>query len=264
MKQISKNVSSRICGFWAIPLATTLVLALLISCTKHELIDLPNGGVEGSIVFKDIDNNNYLYPGTSFKVKAQCDTNTYWALSDKKGKFYFSDLPSGGYNFTLIDKDKAEEIMNIRHCSFLGGAGPSVLSFWYRIQPDIKSIDYHFEIIKDSIWMIGKFELDGIPPIQCNKIMLYTSFPPDNSQYFDRIIPFDRKTNQIKYLISKIYDFKSGEHINSYIYKKYKDSGAVFSNYVTKEDHAMSHYDSFSSSFKKASDSTSIYTFIIP
>ena len=247
---------------WAIPFAMMLALTLMIGCTKHELIDLPSGSLEGSIVFNDIDYYNYQFPGISYQIKAQSDTKTYWTASDQNGKFNFSDLPSGGYNFTLLDNN--QEIMDIRHCSLLGGAGPSGLSFWYRIQPDIKSIDYHFEIIKDTIWMIGKVELDGIPPIKCNKIMLYSSFPPDNSQYYSRIIPFDLKTNEIKSMVSKIYDLKSGGYINSYIYKKYKDFGAIFSNYVIKEDHSMSQYDRFSNSYKTASDSTSIYTFIIP
>ena len=262
MKLISEIFSSRKYRLWVIPFAMMLSLTLIFGCTKHELIDLPGGGVEGSILFEDIDYYNYQYPGISFQIKAQSDTNTYWASSDKNGRFNFPDLPSGGYNFTLMDTDK--EIMSIQHCSFLGGAEPSGLSFWYRIQPDIKSIDYHFEIIKDTIWIIGKVELDGIPPIECNKIKLYTSFPPNNSQYYDHIIPFDKNTKQIKHMISKIYDLKSGEYINSYIYKKYKDFGAVFSNYLIKEDHSMSTYDAFRSSFKTASDSTSTYKFIIP
>lgn len=262
MKQISEKISLRKCGLWTIPLVTILAIILLMGCTKHELIDLPTGGVEGSITFKDIDYTSYEYPGISFQIKAQSDTNTYWASSDKNGKFSFPDLPPGGYNFTLMDNNK--EIMNIKNCSFLGGGEPSSLSFWYRIQPDIKNIEYHFELIKDTIWMIGKVELDGIPPIECNKIMLYASFPPNNSQYYDRIIPFDWKTKQIKCMISKIYDLKSGDYINSYIYKKYKDFGAEFSNYVIKEDYLMSKYDSFKSSFRTASDSTNTYKYIIP
>lgn len=262
MKQISKKIPSHTCGLWVIPFTILFALTLIFGCTKHDLIELPTGGVEGSITLKDIDYNSYQYPGISYQIKAQSDTNIYWASSDQNGKFSFPDLPPGGYNFTLMNNNT--EIMNINHCSFLGGGEPSVLSFWYRIQPDIKNIDYHFEIIKDTIWMIGKVELDGIPPIECNKIKLYASFPPNNSQYYDRIIPFDKDTKQIKYMISKIYDLKNGEYINSYIYKKYKDFGAVFSNYMIKEDHSMSTYDAFRSSFKTASDSTSTYKFIIP
>jgi hypothetical protein len=256
------NPCSCKCELWTIPLASILVLMLMMGCTKQEYIDLPGGDVAGSIDFKDIDYSIYQYPGISFRIKAQSDTITYWTSADKNGKFNFSELPSGGYNFTLLDNNI--EVMSIKHCSFLGGAQPSELSFWYRIQPDIKSIDYHFEIIKDTIWMIGKVELDGIPPIDCNKIKLYASFPPDNSQYYDFDIPFDKNSRQIRCMISKIYDLKSGEYINSYIYKKYKDFGAIFSNYVIKEDYSMSRYDAFRSSFRTTSDSTSTYKFIIP
>jgi len=256
------NPGSCKCGLWEILFASFLVLMLMMGCTKQEFIDLPGGDVAGSIVFKDIDYSNYQYPGISYRIKAQSDTITYWTSADKNGKFNFSELPSGGYNVTLMDNDI--EVMSIKHCSFLGGAQPSELSFWYRIQPDIKSIDYHFEIVKDTLWVIGKVELDGIPPVESNKIMLYISFPPDNSQYFYDVIPFDWKTNQIKHMLFKINSLKSGDYFNSYIYKKYKDFGATFSNYVIKEDHSRNQYDKFSSSFKTASDSTSIYTFIIP
>lgn len=259
MKQISNKFST---GLWLIPFTMLLTLTLMIGCTKHELIDLPNGDVEGSIVFADIDYYNYQYPGILFRIKAQSDSNTFWTSSDKNGKFSFPDLPPGGYNFTLIENNK--EIMNIKHCSFLGGGEPSALNFWYHIQPDIKSIDYHFELVNDAIWMIGKVELDGIPPIECNKIMLYVSVPPNNSQYFSAGVPFDLKTNQIKYKLFTVFDLKSGDYFNSYIYKRYKDYGALFSNYVIKEGYSMSQYDRFSSSFKTASDSTSTYKFIIP
>lgn len=251
-------------GLWIISFAMMLALTLLMGCTKHELIDLPTGNVEGSIGFKDIDdfNNKYIYPGGSFQIKAQCDTNTYWEIPDANGHFSFSNLPAGGYRFTLIDDKKV--VMSIDHCSFLGGGEPSMLSFWYRIQPDIKSIDYHFELNKDTLWLLGQVELDGIPPVESNTIMFRASFPPDNTQYWNRVVPFDWKSKQIKFMWSSASDLKSGDCINSYVYKKYREFGVVFTNYVIRQDFFGSTYDDLKRSYITKLDSTSIDKFIVP
>jgi hypothetical protein len=250
-------------GFWIKPFVIMLATMLTLGCTKHELIDLPTGNVEGSIVFRDIDYNNYLYPGGSFQIKAQCDANTYWASSDTNGSFSFSNLPYGGYSFSLLSNNK--ELMSIDHCSFLGGGEPSSLNFWFRIQPDTKSINYHFEIIRDTLWIFGQVELDGTPPIESNKIMFYSSFPPDNIRYWNRVVPFDMKSKQIKFMWSKVYDLKSGDYINSYIYKKYREYGAVFTNYVIKQNPYVyeGSYDDLNLWYKTASDSTNVDKFII-
>lgn len=242
---------------WIISFAMMFALTLIMGCTEHELIDLPNGNIEGSIGFKDIDdfNNKYIYPGGSFKIKAQCETNTYWALPDANGNFSFSNLPKGGYSFTLMSDGK--ELMSIDHCSFLGGGEPSKLSFWYRIQPDIKNIDYHFELVKDTLWMLGQVELDGIPPIKCNKVKLYLSF--SLGSYL--IVPFDWETGQIRYEMD--HNLGRGTIFNSFIYKKYQEYGAVFTNYVIKQNFFGSAYDDLHRTYKTSSDSIS-YTFIIP
>jgi len=233
-----------------------------MGCTEHELIDLPCGDVKGSINFQDIDYNNYPYPGGTFQIKAQNDSQTCLALPNENGAFSFSNLPTDGLDFTFIENEK--EVMTLNHCSFLGGGEPSYLNFYFRIQPDIKNIDYHFEISNDTIWILGKVELDGTPPVECNKIMLYSSFPPNNDQYYDRIVPFDWESKQIKYMVSKVYDLKSGDQINSYFYKKYREYGANFRNYVIKQTFYGSNYDDLRCSYKSASDSTAIYKFIVP
>lgn len=262
MKRITGNLLTGRYRSWVISLVIMLGAVLIMSCTKHEYIDLPFGNIEGSIAYSDINNNNYPYPGTLFQIKAQCDTSVFLVSSDKNGNFSFSNLPSGGYSFTLIGNNK--ELINIDNCSFLGGGKSSDLNFYFRIQPNIKNIDYHFEIINDTLWVLGQVELDGVPPIESNEIMLFLSSPPDTTLFFPRIITFDWKTGQINYMLSEVHDTEKGLFINSYIYKKYKEYGVTFRNYTIMQNYFVYSYVDENHGYRITSDSTSTYKFIFP
>jgi len=244
------------------PYILLFISSFFIGCTKQELIDLPNGNVVGSILFDDTKYGYCDYPGGLIQIKAQCGSTTYWTSPDEKGQFRFSNLPAGDADFTLFENN--EELVSVENCSFLGGEVPSQLNFDLLVQPDLKSIDFHFETTNDSIWMIGKVELDGAPSLKLNKVILFMNFPP-MTFYSGDPIDFDWETGIIKCRMFKIYNSDTGSPIYSFVYKKYREYSATFNNHVLHfPQYYRNMYDeSYSAKIVKC-DSTSIYSFIIP
>jgi len=243
------------------PFVLLFSLTLVIGCTKQEFVNMPDGDVVGTILFDDFNRGYYDYPGGSFQIKAQCCIDTFWASPDENGKFSFSNLPMGGAKFTIYENDR--ELVCINNCSFLGGGEPSELNFYFKIQPDIKSIVYHFEIINNILWLLGHVELDEIPSMKSDKIMIFMSYPPQN-HYTGIAIPFDWDTGEIRYSFGGIGGSDSGTQINSYVYKKYRRYYVGFKNYVVSYEYYGSLNDELGNSHIVKSDSTTLYSYIIP
>ena len=231
-----------------------LMAILLFGCNNDSEIIHLHGQVNGNIRFYKLLENTSTLPNIEFSISGKCDGKEYIAHSNLNGEFNFPDLPMGAYNFTLFYNN--DSITSLSDCSFLGGEGPSFLNFDLYGQPDIKDIEYHFEFINNTIWIIGQLELDEDPIIDYNTIYMTIKIGYYNS--LEIAVPFDPDTKTIKYnWISNYYNYYQGDiDIQSYFFKTNKRYRAEFINNVN----LYNHFEWFT----LKSDSTSVYTFHIP